>query len=134
MLLRLFWSRVCVRRRRSPRRFRVGGFWLWLRGQDLNLRPSGYEPDELPGCSTPRHLRFGGAKGDRLAGAGGSDRVIVGSEWGGVSAFGRPGGDRLSRVLRQSTIGAKVFDGRVRDGIGSCHLAKATRPAKRRKQ
>ncbi len=25
-----------------------------LRGQDLNLRPSGYEPDELPSCSTPR--------------------------------------------------------------------------------
>ena len=44
--------------------------------------------------------------------------------------FGRPGGDLLSQVLRHSTIGAKAFDGRVRDGIGSSHLAKATRPAK----
>ncbi len=30
-----------------------------------------------------------------------------------------PGDDLLSHVLRQSTIGAKAFDGRVRDGIGS---------------
>ena len=25
-----------------------------LREQDLNLRPSGYGPDELPDCSIPR--------------------------------------------------------------------------------
>jgi hypothetical protein len=30
-----------------------------LRGQDLNLRPSGYEPDELPDCSTPRRCESG---------------------------------------------------------------------------
>ena len=53
----------------------------------------------------------------------------VRSEWR-CDGLGGPGGDRLSRVLRHSTMGAETFDGRVRDGIGSCRLAKATRPAK----
>jgi hypothetical protein len=37
--------------RKKPRSFLRG---FRLRGEDLNLRPSGYEPDELPGCSTAR--------------------------------------------------------------------------------
>lgn len=28
---------------------------IWLRGLDLNQRPFGYEPNELPDCSTPWH-------------------------------------------------------------------------------
>ncbi len=32
----------------SPRLF------MWLRGPDLNQRPLGYEPNELPDCSTSR--------------------------------------------------------------------------------
>lgn len=30
----------------------------WLRGVDLNHRPFGYEPNELPGCSTPRYISY----------------------------------------------------------------------------
>jgi hypothetical protein len=86
----------------------------------LNLRPSGYEPDELPGCSTPRYRRT--EAGERRTEAGFSVlRVWLGMllrVWFSCLPFGRPGGDLLSHVLGRSTIGAEGFHGRVRDGIG----------------
>ena len=44
-----FWHTI---KNTSPKRT---GIFYWLRGQDLNLWPPGYEPGELPGCSTPRY-------------------------------------------------------------------------------
>ena len=38
----------------SPLLYRLSYGTTWLRGKDLNQRPPGYEPDELPDCSTPR--------------------------------------------------------------------------------
>ena len=55
----------------------------------------------------------------RLWRAGGVSGGRIGVRVEGmVIAMGGSGGDRLSRVLRHSTIGAGVFNGRVRDGIG----------------
>ena len=47
----------------SPLLYRLSYGTIWLRGKDLNQRPPGYEPDELPGCSTSRC--YGGEIGIR---------------------------------------------------------------------
>ena len=43
--------------KKSPAGCAAGPFMRlkWLRGWDLNPRPQGYEPCELPGCSTPQN-------------------------------------------------------------------------------
>ena len=80
----------------------------------MNLRPSGYEPDELPGCSIPRYFWV-------------SFREIRFIEF--LSRFG---GDLLSHVLRRSTIGATALNGRVRNGSGCFARAMTTKPRKER--
>ena len=57
--LKTSWRRFSSRaysfaRNKKPLGRKVSTQRLW-RGQDSNLRPRGYEPRELPGCSTPRH-------------------------------------------------------------------------------
>ena len=48
--------RVDLGGRRIIKKPANGGLSHWWRGEGLNFRPSGYEPDELPDCSTPRYI------------------------------------------------------------------------------
>ena len=100
----------------------------WLRGLDLNQRPSGYEPDELPDCSTPRH-RLSASQQRREKGYPRKDSPLT-CEWvfvprpynpslrWSLTPAAMPGGVLLFQRLSVSTIGAAWFHGRVRDGIG----------------
>ena len=42
----------------SPLLYQLSYETTWLREKDLNQRPPGYEPDELPDCSIPRCKRW----------------------------------------------------------------------------
>ncbi len=46
---------ILFRKEKALKPLRLKGFH-WLREQDLNLRSSGYEPDEIPDFSIPRFM------------------------------------------------------------------------------
>ena len=63
----------------------------------MNLRPSGYEPDELPGCSTPRQECLGVSGASAAMGGGAVVRGRIGVvsrewclRWAGLAATDSP--------------------------------------------
>ena len=56
----IWWELTLTRRYMG---FPQTGVFGWLRGVDLNHRPLGYEPNELPDCSTPQMDHNNRAKG-----------------------------------------------------------------------
>ena len=88
----------------------------------MNLRPSGYEPDELPGCSIPR--QYGASQDNIRSGETASKRDTS------TKDLTRFGDDLLSHALRRSTMGATALNGRVRDGTGCFARAMITKPRK----
>src|SRR5688500_15392451 len=87
--------------RGGPRRRPRSETWAftWWRGRDSNPRPSGYEPDELPDCSTPR-------------------RTLQCSTLGGLEVVLVLGVDRLGIVESEGDVGVLQVVGVVDDHVG----------------
>ncbi len=85
---------------------------VWLRGQDSNLRPSGYEPDELPDCSTPRTSKgqMSESKALRAGRAPRGQRAERGARRGGPGLL-RPGAKRVVTRSRQREAGKRGSQG-----------------------
>ena len=66
-------------KKKNPWKLSVFKDFLWVQGRDLNPRPPGYEPDELPNCSTLRYL----------IGAGDRNRTGTGENSHGILSPGR---------------------------------------------
>ena len=126
------WPKTAKAPLEAARRKRVmfSGF-RWLRELDLNQRPSGYEPDELPDCSTPRyrmcHLDGIQRRKSRRAVCTGSGFFEIVNGFVPSPSAIMPGDDLLFQCLGTSTIGAVRFHVRVRDGIGWVTDAIATK-------
>ena len=74
----------------------------WLRGRDLNPRPSGYEPDELPGCSTPRLEQIMRPQGANATANRHRSRFAFAVEWRRIPSCENASSTKKSRTKSSS--------------------------------
>ena len=106
ILTRIWHPRGCHSAGYNKKKAALGAasYMTWLRGQDLNLRPLGYEPNELPDCSTPRHLAAFAAEGNRRTGVGGCQAASCRRSGRGISSIRGPSGVPFSERGRKSPM------------------------------